>query len=151
MNTYDNPWIYKSLPFDSTMIGGAFGFVYLITNKITGKLYVGKKFFTKAGYKTIKGKRKKLRLESDWMNYYSSSDELNEDVKKHGKESFSREILKICHSKAELNYYELKEQMSRDVLLYPDRYYNAYVGTRIHRNHMIKKKKTSSSNNSSLL
>jgi hypothetical protein len=37
---------------------------------------------------------------------------------------------------SELAYYEAKEQFDRDVLLRPDEYYNAFIGLKVHRNHV---------------
>jgi hypothetical protein len=71
--------------FTEDKIGNNFGFVYLITHMSTGRKYVGKKFFSKAGYKQVKGKRKKIRKTSDWEKYWGSNKELQEEVKKNGK------------------------------------------------------------------
>ena len=121
------------------------GFVYLITNKIDGRRYIGKKLakFTKTSIKTItlksgekKKKRVKSKVESDWMEYWSSSIELQNDVKTLGKENFTREILHYCRTKGECSYMEMKEQIINDVLLKPNDWYNAFVGGKIHRNHV---------------
>jgi hypothetical protein len=50
-----------------------------------------------------------------------------------GTENFSREIIRMCRSLSESNYYELREQMINDVLFKPEQYYNAYIGTRVSR------------------
>jgi hypothetical protein len=123
------------------------GFVYLITNKSTGKKYIGKKLakFTKTKVKTVtlkSGEKKKKKMktyeESDWKTYWSSSEELKKDVVSLGEESFSREILHYCNSKGVLSYMELKEQMDRQVLESTD-YYNAIVQVKIHKNHVFGK------------
>lgn len=110
-----------------------FGFVYIIENKYTGKYYIGKKQCSKKiKKKPLKGRvNKRITItESDWKTYTGSSNELNEDIKKCGKENFSFTILKICSSKWELAYEEIKEQIKRDVLL--DKLsYNGIINVRI--------------------
>jgi hypothetical protein len=119
----NNPISYlESLPNNE----GAVGFVYKITNLVTGKFYIGKKalFHTskvkigkreKAETKTRKTFKRKTK-ESDWLTYYGSSDELVADVATLGTESFKREILEICYSKKYLAYAELKHMILHDVL-----------------------------------
>ena len=41
---YENHWYYKGTA-TSDDIGDFFGYVYLITNKSTGKKYIGRKYF----------------------------------------------------------------------------------------------------------
>ena len=69
-------WIYKEQDFTEDMIGEDYGFVYVITNQVTGKKYIGKKFFYSAKTKQIKGKKKKIKVPSDWQTYYGSNEEL---------------------------------------------------------------------------
>lgn len=110
-----------------------FGFIYEITNKANGKKYIGKKqCVRKIKRKPLKGKTRNRidHKESDWKTYTSSSNELNEDIKKYGKENFEFRILKICGSKWELGYEEIKEQITRDVLRRED-YYNGIINVRI--------------------
>lgn len=110
-----------------------FGFIYEITNLIENKKYIGKKQCqSKIRRKPLKGKKRK-RIdfkESDWKEYTSSSEKLNEDIKLHGKDNFSFRILKICSSKWELAYEEIKEQIKNNVLLRDD-YYNGIINVRI--------------------
>lgn len=111
-----------------------FGFIYEITNKTNNKKYIGKKqCVRKIKRKPLKGKtRNRIDYkESDWKIYTSSSNELNEDIKKLGKENFIFCILKVCGSKWELAYEEIKEQIYRDVLINPDKYYNGIINIRI--------------------
>jgi hypothetical protein len=109
------------------------GFVYLITNLKTNQKYVGKKL---AKFKTtkppLKGKKNKRRgyKESDWREYWGSSDRLNEDVKQLGEKNFSREILYFCKSRAEMSYIEAREQFDRRVLE-TDEYYNGIINVRV--------------------
>lgn len=120
------------------------GFVYCITNLTTGRKYIGKKLarFSKTTYKVVtlkngtkKKKRIKSLIDSDWREYFGSSVELSKDVETLGKESFNREILHYCYSKAECSYIELREQIDRRVLESTD-YYNGIIQVRIHKNHI---------------
>lgn len=142
-----NTWLYQNQPITdlTTLEPIPIGFVYLITNTITGKMYYGKKSatFQKTTYKTVTlkdgtKKKKKIRtaIQSDWQEYYGSSESLMLDVKTLGTEHFKREILRLCYSKAELSYYELKFQIENDVLLHPDLYYNSWISARIHGKHL---------------
>ena len=109
------------------------GFVYLITNLTNDKKYIGKKLAQfKVTKKPLKGKKNKRRStkESDWRDYWGSSDKLNEDVQKLGPENFTREILHYCTSRGELSYLEAKEQFDREVLK-TDEYYNGIINVRV--------------------
>ena len=133
-------WTYKDkaiteLPEDCV------GFVYLITNKTNGRMYVGKKLARfKRSRPPLKGRKNKRRykVDSDWRDYYGSSDDLTIDVNRLGKENFKREILFYCHSKAELSYVEAREQFARKVLESND-YYNGHIRVRVHGKGIIKK------------
>jgi hypothetical protein len=139
-------WMYQNqlvteLPEDCV------GFVYLITNLTNQRKYIGKKLakFSKTTYKTVKlkngtKKKKKIRskIDSDWQEYYGSSNELTSDIANLGKENFSREILYYCKSKAECSYIEAREQFDRKVLESTD-YYNGQISVRVHGSHILKK------------
>jgi len=139
-------WLYnnqlvESLPEDCV------GFVYLITNNLSGRKYIGKKLakFSKTTYKTVKQKngtkkKKKIRskVDSDWREYYGSSPELTSDITKLGTENFSREILFYCKSKSECSYIEAREQFLRKVLESTD-YYNGHIQVRVHGSHILNK------------
>ena len=123
------------------------GFVYMITNTLSGRKYIGKKLakFAKTTTKTVKlkngtKKKKKVRskIDSDWRTYYGSSPELTKDVVALGTENFSREILFICKSKAECSYIEAREQFTHRVLESAD-YYNGHIQVRVHGSHIINK------------
>lgn len=128
-------WLYEYHEFDA-IPNDIIGFVYLITNTVTGKQYVGKKLFTAARTKQVKGKRKRFRVESDWRDYYGSNKELLHDVATLGRDSFTREILHLCKSKGTCSYLEAKEQFVRGVLEYPDKFYNEWISCKIHRKHL---------------
>ena len=131
-------WTYEGQPFTSDMIGEYFGFVNLITNLDNDKMYVGKKWFwSTRKLPPLKGKtrKRKVQKESDWQKYYGSSDEVKLLVEQHGENNFKREILRLCKTKGECSYYELVEQVDREVLL-RDNYYNEFIGVKIHSKHI---------------
>jgi hypothetical protein len=136
--TKQSDWSYNGQPFKEEDVGNSYGFVYLIENLTNNRKYIGKKFFTKAGTRQIKGKKKKVRLSSGWENYWSSSDELKADVKTLGDDNFTRTILYLCKSRSECSYRETKEIFIRDSLLTDD-YYNKWVSCKIHKAHVINK------------
>ena len=136
-------WYYQNAPVE-TLPDDCVGFVYLITNILSSRKYIGKKLakFSKTTYKTITQKngikkRKKIRskIDSDWQDYYGSSDNLKVDIDLLGKDKFKREILYYCKSKSECSYIEAKEQFSRKVLESDD-YYNGHVQVRVHKKHI---------------
>lgn len=131
-------WTYQDREVTEDEIESHVGFVYLITNLTNNKKYVGKKLFKSTRTKTIKGKRKKVKSDSDWRDYYGSNAILKEDVKRLGPENFKREILKLCKSKGTANYYEMKYQIQFEVLERPDEYYNEWIIVKVHRSHIKK-------------
>lgn len=133
------PWLHDGTEFTSEMIGDSYGFVYLITNEIDQKKYVGKKLFWSSKTKTVKKKKKRFKVESDWADYYGSNKELQEDVERLGEDNFKREILRLCRSKGECSYYEAKLQFEKDVLT-SDEYYNSWIMVKVHKNHLLTKK-----------
>jgi hypothetical protein len=139
-------WIYKNEPVEQ-LPTDCVGFVYVITNTVSGRMYVGKKLsrFKTTRYKMHTQKngkkiRKKIRgaVASDWQEYYGSSEQLNRDVESLGRDQFRREILYYCCSKAECNYIEAREQFSRKVLE-SDQYYNGHIRVRVHGSLIIGK------------
>lgn len=109
-------WFYQDKEFnlEYNELKKYVGFVYLIErlniddDDISPIFYIGKKNFFK--------KTKSANKESNWRDYYSSSELLQNDVKKYGKENFKRTILYLCKSKSSMTYYEINEQFKRDVL-----------------------------------
>ena len=117
-------WQYNGSDFDEVPKGME-GFVYLITNLVNNKKYIGKKHFWTRQKNKKTGRRK--TEESDWKDYFSSSDELKADVKVLGKDKFLREILYLCPHKKSMSYYETYEQFTRNVLM-NEEYYNTNIG-----------------------
>jgi hypothetical protein len=114
-----------------------YGFVYLITNLITGRKYVGKKLFWFMKTRQINKKKKRFLAESDWRDYWGSNDELKKDIDIAGSSNFKREILHLCSSKSECSYLEAKEQIDRGVLLSKE-YYNSWISLKITKKHLAK-------------
>ena len=74
-------WTYNGKPFNPTpeVIEDYQGFVYELEEISTGKKYIGKKFFwSKRRLPPLKGKSRKriVKKESDWRDYYGSSEEV---------------------------------------------------------------------------
>jgi hypothetical protein len=110
-----------------------FGFIYEITNNINYKKYIGKKqILSKIKRKPLKGKKRNRidYIQSDWKDYTGSSNDLNADIEKYGKENFTFKILKFCRSKWEMAYFECKIQMDNNVLL-SEKYYNGIINIRL--------------------
>ena len=123
-------WQTKLLIEDNNL---PYGFIYIITNVATDKKYIGKKQMKSIKKMApLKGKKNKRHreVETDWKEYTSSSNDVNEDIKKYGKDKFTFEIIRLCDSKFELAYYEAKLQFENDVLL-TDKFYNGIINCRI--------------------
>jgi hypothetical protein len=128
-------WTYNNIDFTEDLIGDNYGFVYQITNLANNKKYIGKKFFYSTKTKQVKGKKKKVKVPSDWQTYYGSSDTLQKDVLQYGLENFKREIIHLCKSKGECGYLEAKEQFTNNVLESDD-YYNTWIMVRVRKSHI---------------
>lgn len=138
-----SPWYYQDQPVES-LPESCVGFVYIITNLLHQRQYVGKKLarHSKIRYQmtTLKNgtkRRKRIReqIESDWRDYWGSSHELNRDVALLGPRNFRREILHFCGSKSLTTYMEAREQFMRGVLL-SDQYYNGQIQCRINKKNL---------------
>lgn len=117
-----------NIPFEPE----AYGFIYMMTNP-EGKKYIGKKQMTRnVKLKPLKGKKRKRIVvkETDWRTYTSSSNTINEDIEKNGKEGYKFEILRFCTCKWELSFYEALEQFEREVI-FKDEYLNGIINLRI--------------------
>jgi hypothetical protein len=143
-------WYYNKKTFSDDMIPeGAVGFVYMMRLQVDGvtKFYIGKKLF----YSTRKVKlgKKEMALRTDkrlknykevstlnYQNYYSSNATIKEAHKKG--EVITRVILKICYSKIELTYQEVRYQFKMDVLE-TDMYLNDNILGKFFKNGKISK------------
>jgi len=114
-------WYYNGQEFTDD-VSKFDSFVYLITrlknDEMQPKYYIGKKTFWFKTRKKIKGKKNRevIKRESDWIDYFGSSDWLTEIINAEGKENFRREILHLCSAKDESFILEAKEQMQNNVL-----------------------------------
>lgn len=139
-------WLYEGKPYDPSyeeIPEDVLGFVYQITDEHTGEVYIGCKRMRKP--KTLpktktRKRRVKTTVESDWRNYYSSSEVIKENVAGGDTDRYTREILRFGYAKADLAYLEMLEQVKRNVLL-NDRYLNGIIQVRIHRKHLSEKLK----------
>ena len=133
---YENPWLYQNTNFTSDDIDDKFGFVYCITNNENGRQYIGRKYFWK--FRTPKGKKRKVKSESDWKNYYGSCPELKEEIQQLGKQNFSRVILSLHNTKGQTNFEETRQLFVKGVLTESlgdgtPKYYNSNILSRYFR------------------
>ena len=131
-------WTYKGQLFESNQIEEYVGFVYLITDLSNNKKYVGKKnFWSIRRLPPLKGKTRKrtVKKESEWQDYFGSSEQVKLLVESQGRNNFKREILHLCSTKGLMSYLEAKEQFEREVL-FSDEYYNEFIGCKIHSKHV---------------
>ena len=112
--SYENPWLYDGKIFESEDINDYFGFCYILTDLENGMKYIGRKYFHSVRKK--KGIRKKVRSESDWKTYYSSSKKIQQMVLESGPNRFKREILSLYKKKGQVNYNETKLLFQHNVL-----------------------------------
>ena len=129
---YDN----KEISNISEIPYGAFGFVYDVLHKSSGKKYIGRKLLisvtTKAlGKKELAeitdkraSKKKKVQKESDWKSYYGSHSEIKQLIKEGKQEEFERKILEFAFAPKHLTYLETKYLFSLGVLENGDVYFN---------------------------
>lgn len=96
------------------------GFIYVIKDIINAKLYLGKKQFVGAG-KVNKGQ------DSNWRWYISSSKELSESIKTHGKDNFEFIAIEQYKSKGGLSYAETWSLLHVQTPVYRDKWYNVLI------------------------
>jgi Zn/Cd-binding protein ZinT len=96
------------------------GFVYKISNMLTGQEYIGRKYIWRVHYEqmVLNGENKQVltRTLSNWPDYWSSCNALLADVELYGKESFIREILSWHKTRSHTDYAEIVAQFQNDVL-----------------------------------
>lgn len=136
--SYENPWYYEGNVVDSEILDDYLGFVYIITNVSSQRKYIGKKLLKKTKTKTVKGKKKRTKVESDWKDYYGSNKELLEEIQTAGKHNYRRDIIRLCKSKGECNYWEAKYQFKEGVLE-DDMWYNSWIMVKVHKSHIAEK------------
>ena len=133
---YENPWLYEGKPFTTDDINDFFGYVYRIINLQNGREYSGRKYFWK--FRTPKGKKRKVKSESDWKKYYGSCPELKEEIQQLGRQNFSRTILSLHKTAGKTNYEETKQLFTKGVLTEQlddgtPKYYNSNILSRYFR------------------
>ena len=134
--SYENAWTYQGTTFTSADIDDFFGFVYCITNLKTGRQYIGRKYFWK--FRTPRGKKRKVKSESDWKKYYGSSEELKEEIQQLGRHNFSRVMLSLHKTAGKTNFEETRQLFVNGVLTEQlddgtPRYYNSNILSRYFR------------------
>lgn len=140
--SYENPWLYQGKVFETENIEEYFGFVYLIECLENNRKYLGRKYFW--SFRTPKGKKRKVKQESDWKSYYGSCPELKEDIKKLGKNKFQRTILSLHKTLGKTNYEETRMLFLNNVLSEAlddgtPRYYNSQILGRYYKKDYFQK------------
>ncbi len=126
-------WYFKDKQFTPEQVTDKmFGFVYMITELESGKMYIGQKQFWSKKPKTTKGVKKMVKCTSDWQAYMSSS----EYLMKLETSQVKRQILYITMSKGQSNYVETMLQMDFRVLQNPDIWLNKIMNFRCHHTHV---------------
>ena len=133
---YENPWTYQGATFTTDDIDNFFGFVYCITNEQNGREYIGRKYFWK--FRTPRGKKRKVKSESDWKKYYGSCPELKEEIEQLGRQNFSRVMLRLHKTAGKTNFEETRQLFAHGVLTEQlddgtPKYYNSNILSRYFR------------------
>lgn len=121
-------WSHAGNPV-TEMPAGYEGFVYRITMP-DGRYYIGQKKISFKRTKIVKGKKIRSTVESDWRDYFGSSEEVKQLVLTLGPGEFEREILYFCQTKSAMNYIEAALILSTGSLL-SDKFANKWVSMRI--------------------
>lgn len=138
MLSYENPWLFNNEPFMDCLHYA--GFVYEITDTANDRKYIGKKFFW--NHRKLPGKTRRSKIESNWRQYYSSSEIIKQLVKEFGPLRFKRKILSLHELIRDVNYTEIKLQYTLGVLELQDEtgefiYYNGTISGK-HHSHLVK-------------
>ena len=129
MSKPQTPW--KGTPTSGKLNPDQYaGFVYVITNKLDGRKYIGKKVYWSNRSEKIKGstRRRRKRVASDWKTYTGSCKPLNTDIKEHGMENFEFKIVFQGETRTAINYEEARRQFETNCI-YKEEYYNDYIHT----------------------
>lgn len=123
-------WVYKGQVLEE-IPDGVEGFIYRITNNVSGRKYIGRKYFYRVKRKAIKNstRRRVITKSSDWRTYTGSNKTLSEDIKTLGKNNFTFEILAFGYTKGQVNFLEENVQHRLGVLT-DSSYYNDSIGSR---------------------
>lgn len=133
-------WLYNGNELSTEDIPeSAIGFLYRITYLPTNQKYIGRKLLTKAATKKVKGKVKRIRKQSDWQDYWSSSPLIHEMIEKEGTNNFKREILLFCDTKSALNYAEEKVLYAVGALE-SDLFLNSNIRSKVFKKHFTNQK-----------
>ena len=95
------------------IINEPYGFIYITTNLINGKKYLGQKSFGN---------------NNEWKTYLGSGTAFQRALEKYGKENFSRNIVCFCYSENELNKAENDLSVFFNVVEDPEWYNLVYGG-----------------------
>lgn len=98
----------------------AYGFVYLIKNKLDDRCYIGKKAFKGAG-KTTKGKP------TNWRTYCGSSKTLLEDMSALGQDKFEFHVLEQYYTKGAVSWAETWSHCFVEVPSNHNKFYNRLI------------------------
>ena len=109
-------WLFP----EQVKIENIFGFVYLIRNRKTNMMYIGKKF--------VKGTGKLNRgLESNWKTYTSSSKTINDDIRINGKDHYEFIILECYTTRGGVGWAETWSQCYVEIPSNNHIWYNRFI------------------------
>ena len=99
------PWIFEGTPFYLRIL--------TITSVLSISLQISRTIASTSventfGSSELKGKKRKVKSESDWKNYYGSCPELKEDRERMGRQNFSRTILSVHKTSGKTNFEETR-------------------------------------------